>query len=484
MEDGTGMNKISCLMDFAAKNVLRIVMGIVFFIGLFIKPMYNFDDSPYFELITSYDVICGLVIFGISYVMYRFRNLIQERVRYIYGFAAFMFAALLFIYFVPLTPFSDMKYIYESALQFSKLNWTELMQGDYWQMFSSNLYLGVFWGILLLPFPKTLVTMKVLNALFAYGIIFFTAKIAESYHCKYNKVIYVYLIQFMPLILYINHIYCEMPFIFLCTLAIYLYKSKDKIILAGVILGIARYLRSNATIFLLAMCFDIIFKIMKSGSYKTSKKNILRIGLMILLFNVIFSSGLRIVKENFIGYDVKSYPKWNQFYIGINEEEFGFMNGDFSYERSLDDVIQRVEEYGPIRLTKIFAKKIHWTWMQGTYQAQRYGFGLDVDNALDKFEYETFVTKYLCKDTQIVRKIINASMRAQYMILFAGMLIVFWTKREINNFRLLYYIIIATMLILIIYEMKSRFILYCLPLMAVLACISIECFETENSIGG
>lgn len=158
--------------------------------------------------------------------------------------------------------------------------------------------------------------------------------------------------------------------------------------------------------------------------------------------------------------------------------------GILGYERSLDDVIQRVEEYGAIRMTKIFAKKIHWTWMQGTYQAQRYGFGPDVDNALDKFEYETFMTKYLCKDTQIVRKIINASMRAQYMILFAGMLIVLWTKRDIDDFRILYYIIIATMLILIIYEMKSRFILHCLPLMSVLACLSIEYFETKSSIEG
>lgn len=478
------MNRISCLMDFIAKNILKIVMGAVFFIGLVIKPMYNFDDSPYFELITSYDVICGLGILGISYAIYKLRNLIQEKMRYIYGFVVFMAIALLFIYFVPLTPFSDMKYIYESALQFSKFDWKELMQGEYWQMFSSNLYLGAFWGILLLPFPKTLVTMKVLNALFAYGIIFFTAKVAESYHCKYNKVIYVYLLQFIPLILYINHIYCEMPFIFLCILAVYVYISKDKIILAGVILGVARYLRSNATIFLLAMCFDIVFKMIKNGSCRLARKNIVRVALMLILFNVIFSSGLRIIKDNFIGYDVKSYPKWNQFYIGINEEEFGFMNGDFSYDRSFDDVLQRIEDYGAVRMTKIFAKKIHWTWMQGTYQAQRYGFGVDVDNALEKFEYETFLTKYLCKDTQKVRKIINASMRAQYMLLFAGMLIVFWKKKDIDDFRVLYYIIIATMLILIIYEMKSRFILHCLPLMAVLACKGIEYFEIESSSEG
>lgn len=51
-----------------------------------------------------------------------------------------------------------------------------------------------------------------------------------------------------------------------------------------------------------------------------------------------------------------SYPALNQVYIGINEKEFGFMNNDLSYEINRDDIINRVEDYRPTKLTKIIGK--------------------------------------------------------------------------------------------------------------------------------
>ena len=53
-----------------------------------------------------------------------------------------------------------------------------------------------------------------------------------------------------------------------------------------------------------------------------------------------------------------SYPALNQVYIGLNEKEFGFMDNDLSYERNWDDIINRVEDYGPTKLTKIIGKKL------------------------------------------------------------------------------------------------------------------------------
>lgn len=53
-----------------------------------------------------------------------------------------------------------------------------------------------------------------------------------------------------------------------------------------------------------------------------------------------------------------SYLALNQVYIGLNEKEFGFMDDDLSYERNWDDIINRVEDYGPTKLTKIIGKKL------------------------------------------------------------------------------------------------------------------------------
>ncbi len=466
---------LAAFMDFIAKNILRIVFTIVFIVGVVIKPMYCFDDSPYFERVKLIDIVVGIIVLLAFYYIYKFRDCIQANFKYLYGFIFFTLISCVYIYMVPLKPFSDMQYIYESAINFATFQWSDIMAGEYWKMFSSNIYLGVFWGVLIFLLPKKLVTFKILNMLFAYGIIYFTSKLCKEYKYKYYKVIYLLLLVFSPIILYENHIYCEMPFVFFCTLALYIWKKYDNIYLFSLFIGIARYLRSNGTIFLLAVIFAIIFKdITKKNSKKEILEKIKKVFCMLVIFVIVYKGLLFIVDCNFDRSEFKQYPKWNQFYIGINEEEFGFMDNDFSYDRTLQDVIDRVVEYGPVRMSKIFVKKIHWTWMQGTYQAERYGFGNNTISYEEKFEYATICTGHLLNDNQRTRKIINSFMRNQYIVLFALMVVMLWKNKDISDKREIYYVIVATFLILIVYEMKSRFIFHCIPLMAILGCGAFE----------
>ena len=112
--------------------------------------------------------------------------------------------------------------------------------------------------------------------------------------------------------------------------------------------------------------------------------------------------------------------------------------------------------------------------MQGTYQADRYGFGINTISEEEKFEYVTVATKHLLNDGQRTRKIINSFMRDQYILLFFLMVVMLWKNKDISDKREIYYVIIATFFALIVYEMKSRFILHCLPLMSILACGALE----------
>ena len=57
-----------------------------------------------------------------------------------------------------------------------------------------------------------------------------------------------------------------------------------------------------------------------------------------ILFVLISKGATWIVKNEFIKDDRTGFSGWNQFYIGINEPEFGFMDGDFSEDRSFEDV--------------------------------------------------------------------------------------------------------------------------------------------------
>lgn len=463
------MNSIQKVMDYIARNTLKRIFIVILIASLFIKAMYSFDDSPYFICSDIYDMTALVLVSGVYYLLYRKREWIQEHLNYKLCFICFIAAAVVYVCLVPLSPFSDMGGIYRGAISFSKLQWEEMLKDTYWSEFPGNLKLSIFWGLLILPFPKTLMTLKILNILMIYGVIYYTRKLANVYGVKYYNLVYVFLLLFLPLFLYANHVYFDTPLILFCTMAMYVYKKSDHMILTGILLGFAGFLRKNALIFLLAIYIVSVFekwKIIKS------KKDIKMIGMLlagIASFVFLYKVPGAVMNHIFIQENFKSYPAWNQIYIGLNEEEFGFMDHDFSYDRSVQDVLHRIQEYGPYRMSKIIIKKTFWLWSQGTYQAQRYAFGPDVISGADKFEYETVLTDYLLTDSQFLRRCVNLLMRTEYLVVFGLMVLSMFKTRRYEQFRVFYYIITATFLIMLVYELKSRYILHLLPFMMIMA---------------
>ena len=76
--------------------------------------------------------------------------------------------------------------------------------------------------------------------------------------------------------------------------------------------------------------------------------------------------------------------------MGINEPEFGFQDGSHSSNWTFKDVKNRVLELGSTRLIKLIAKKEYWLWTEGTYQVERYAFGIGWK---EHFDYDTIITK-------------------------------------------------------------------------------------------
>ncbi len=172
---------------------------------------------------------------------------------------------------------------------------------------------------------------------------------------------------------------------------------------------------------------------------------------------------------------------WNLFCMGINEYEFGFMHNEILTEdpQEFKDFYELLSSRTAEQNINLFGKKIFWTWSQGTYQAQRYAFGSDSDNVLDKFLYKTPVTAIFLKDQQPIRQFINMFCRAQYFALFFLMIIGLW-KMDIsdrNKYRPFIYLMFGTFLILIFYEMKSRYVLHCMISMCVMAFYGLQCIK-------
>lgn len=468
------IKQIQFLMDKISRYTLLILFSAIFTAGLFLKAMYSFDDSPYFTMPDRYDGIAILVIVGIAAVVCCKRKWIQKYLNYKVCFAVYMLCAGLLILLVPLRPFSDMEAVYQGALYFSKLDWQGMMQDDYWNIFPGNIKLSVFWGLLLLPLPKTLMTCKLLNALFIYVTAVLAGKLAKVCGLHYDKLVYLSLLCCVSLFLYINQIYFDTPFLLLSILALYRYVKYQDLLGASMVLGLAQYLRQNAVIYFIAVFIVYVFQNRELFSNGTWKQKLVKLLAAVLLFFAVSRGLSGIVRSQFMYEDVRFYPSWNQIYIGINEEEFGFMDGDFSYDRSFEDVVRRIQEYGPCRFCNILLKKTFWLWSQGTYQAQRYAFGNDVENWKEKFAYETILTRFLLKDEQKLRRICNAFMRAQYGVLFGLMIFAMYRGRKQEAFRIFYYIFMAVFLIMLFYELKSRYILSILPLMVIFAVSTLE----------
>lgn len=469
------MNTLKCLMDYVSRNVLKIVFSIIFIGALVIKAMYSFDDSPYFTHNNLCDYVMIIVVCVVLGLIIKFRNWLNVHMNYKLCCVAFFIISLLYILMVPLEPFSDMAAVYRGALKFARFEISDLLDDNYWKLFPGNILLAVFWGIILIPLPKCLITIKICNIIFIYLIVLITRNIAKVYGVRYYNIVYLLMLTFIPLLLYSNHVYFDLPVMFLCLLAIYLFVKGKNILLVFGILGVGQYIRLSVSIFMLAILIVYIF----NSASKINKSNIFqyikRIGLSLIVFVFLGFMLPRIVQKACFGDEkVKSYSGWNQIYIGLNEEEFGFMDNDFSYDRSFSDIINRVKAYGPYRLSKILTKKTFWLWSQGTYQAERYGFGGDVSIWSEKFSEETILTNYLLNSGQLLRKIINSLMRAQYLAVFLLMICEFWNEKNMEQYRLFYYLFFATFLIMIVYEMKSRYILHLLPMMVIFAVRFIE----------
>ncbi len=471
---GKTITVLEKMMDHIARYMLGACFCVILIGAFVIKAMYSFDDSPYFTKNNLMDYALLIIVIFVTFLIIKKKDWLQQKINYKICLVLFVVAVILYIYLVPLIPFSDMRPVYEGAIKFSTFQWKEMLQDDYWNVFPVNIKLAVFWGTLLIPFPKTLVTIKVFNAILLYWSIVLTREISREFGIRYYKITYILMLTFIPLFLYINQVYYDLPVVFFSLLGIYVYLKKDHIVVPLMILGLASYLRETVLIVMIAIIIIHLFKNKEMFLKEESKKIVCEIIVSIVLFWGIGHSLTALVSSKFIQGNFQSYPVWNQYYIGINEKEFGFMDNDFSYDRSAEDVIGRVKEYGPERMSKILIKKTFWLWSQGTYQAQRYAFGNDVTVEQEKFEYTTCLTNHLLRDDQILRRLLNSFMRAQYLVIFSLFIMAIWKKENISKYRLIYYIFSAIFLTMIVYELKSRYILILVPFMIIMAVQTIE----------
>lgn len=472
------MSKFTKALDFIITKFWLYFCIVIFIFALFIKAEYSFADYPFFSKNTFLDIFMISIIL-ITYIFLFYKaKWIEKHIKNSTISIVFIIIGSMFIFLVPITPFSDMEHVTNGAILFSKWDIEQILSNPYLQRVIKNLKVSIFYSIFATILPKNPICLRLVNVLFYILIAYFISKICRNLGFKYPKLIYIITCSFTPLLLYCNHIYYDLPTLLMCTLALYFYTKQNTIlnmILSALCLGIGGSLRILAYIIFIAIVIDYILKNGKNLLNDKLKKLRILILFIIITFSIPKITDITVDKF-FKTEGIEEDYIWNLFWMGINEYEFGFMHNEIHGERrTFDDFYELLTSRTAEQNINLFSKKIFWTWSQGTYQAQRYAFGYDVDNDLDKFEYTTPLTGILLRDDFVIRNFINIFCRAQYMALFFLMILglVKISRNDISLYRPFIYIMFGTFLMLIFYEMKSRYILHCIISMIVLATLGL-----------
>lgn len=474
------MCKMVEFLDKFVKRFWIIFCIIVFAVALVIKARYSFFDFPYFGKNTIFDLACLTVCVLFYMILYKYRMLIENKISYWIVWLGFGILGILFVVLVPIKPFSDMQHVVNGAILFARRDINGILNSEYLQNITKNMKVSGFYAIFIMLLPKTHMSLKLVNVLFYLLIAHFMSLIAINLNFKYSKTVYIIVASFMPFFLYCNHVYYDLPVLLMCTIGTYFYtKGKDKknMVLCGVCLGIGATLRILAYLFVLAIIVDYIFHFKKEILNKHCHK------LIILLCFVLISVGIPKICD--IGVNAffrvegaQDESIWDLFWMGINEEEFGFKHNEIvdGKKKTFSDFYELLVSRDAKQNCQLFGRKIFWEWTQGTYQAQRYAFGEEIlgkscEEQLIKFQYITPVTQFLLNDGQMLRRIINSFCRAQYLALFLFMIIGMFNLKDedMDRYRMFIYLMFGSFLVLFFYELKSRYVLHCLIPMVMLA---------------
>ncbi len=441
----------SKFVSFIAENFLKILFAIIIISMLFINSIYLYIDKPDFQFnnINNYIwiIINLLFIFALIFIFY----IMPKRIKYskifiITVFLLYFIMEIIYIFLVPITPFSDMA----EVIKIAKSNFTENI--EYLQKYPNNLPICILYNLIFKVSSYNVIILKILNVICNILTIYFAYKIYENIYKNKNIVLVLLGLCSISTFLYVNCTYNDLIFVTIVMAILYLVtkeqQNKLKFLLICILSFLQYIIRPVGIILVIALCLY----------YLLNKRNLIAVVILVASFLILNFSYFKL-KESIIPVSDQEIPIWSYIQMGINEEEFGFQDSSHSTSWNFTDYINRLKELGPKRFTKLLIKKVIWTWTEGTYQVGRYAFGNQLEN---QYDYETVLTKKVYNTDSKLRDTIDYAMKGQYFtLLLLSYLGMFFGKNNNDKIKLILYLVMGIFCFYVIWEIKSRYI-YCL----------------------
>lgn len=487
--------------------ILMLFTALFIFSSFFVRAKYNYfiyGDRP---ILTKQEPgIFSILIFIILPMGFLFYKISLKLDRYDKSLIlpiSILISFLLqtgFIFEFPRLPTDDSKTVYTLALNmFYHKDYSSFGEGGYLHMFPFNYGTVLYIMALLKLFPDSYVVIKSFNILFSLVITLMIYKINGLLDCKSAHKDYGILFfaaTYIPGIFMSNFIYNDVMATAFFTCSVYFLikfvrkRAVKDMLASAFFLSIGNYFRNIGLIFLIAAIIYVVLNmnVLKAGLAAAS------VFILILAVNIPgLAQNYYLQKANIISGSVKenSAPVHMWLNMGMNFEKLGFWDDfksyniyriDASYKKQLsiklfkEDIREKISNSTVGGLLSHYYRKLIWTWTEGTYQIERYGFGNDMDTSAKKcprhggYEYRTFATN-LFKDDSMYRSAMNWILYVINFLMYLFILFGLIQRVKAGKFEglLLVLIILGVIAFYIIWEIKSRYIYPVYPILIILS---------------
>lgn len=370
--------------------VCLLGMNLLFFANL----INNAENVEYVTGVSIFKLIyCAMILTG-AYLLYRSKfleKLDSEKLEA--GLLIFVATlSVIWIFMAYDIPKYDSLTVVEAAEQFMNGNYSLLAgKGSYLQRYPFQIpFVFYIEQIYKITGPGRYMLLRLLNVCYLVGIYKCLLEICgfAFLRDREKKLAIIFLYGFWQPIFLSTFIYSTIPMVLCFLLAVCKFLSyyngvgrKKDIILAGIFLGIAILLKSNAWIYWIAFAIIIVLKIAKG-----SKKQVIG---MLLISCIVAVAGQNLINAHYeqkSGYAIgDGTPKVLWLAMGLQEGNAapGWYNGyPFNVLNSVDFDIKQAADIGvesvknsihdfinePVQAIKFFAKKEISQWCEPTYE--------------------------------------------------------------------------------------------------------------------
>ena len=418
--------------------ILTAFFGLFVASSFWVRAEYNYaayGDNPILQ--PQRPLFLVLLLAGLAALAFALERFCRRCSRYgpgvfvpvILGASGLLQFALMLL--LPRLPTDDSKTVLSLALDMLYSgDYSTFEPGGYLHMFPFNFSIVIYLKTLLAVFPEHYMTLKLFNIFFSLLTTLMIHLIYRELTGRRKEQDYTALVLaafYVPSLLMPNLIYNDVIGTALLTSSVYFVlrfvrtHSFASVLWAALLLAVGNYFRSIGAIMLMASGICILLGIRRIGV----RRSLLALMVLAALFNVPAWTQNAVLQANGItegSASEQSAPVYMWLNMGINLERFGFWDNMQSYriyqnEANEDQaastelykasIAGKLSEASAGDLLGMYAKKLIWTWTEGTYQIDRYGIGNESSpgrgfraySLAGSYSYDTWLTRLFQGDS-------------------------------------------------------------------------------------